>query len=229
MRLCAIILAVTLGLVALPVAATPIIDNDHIYCWGDSFGDQFDNYAEVEPGDTIVLQLWLNDLNGSVDLLTGETLVNQDWVRAATGIVTGVWWTPGVVNGGSTWITTTGTYFDGWGLANQFVASNYRESESYYRDVEGVCWVAEGRHIVNIQLPILPDAPIGPTKLGLACLLEWWSSETFFKDKIDVEEPYAMTLNIIPEPATVGMLAVGAAALLRRRRLDQITLRKEQS
>ncbi len=211
------LLVLVIGLAAGPGAAA-IIDNNEIYCWGDSFGDQFDNYAEVLPGETIVLQLWVNDLDGSVDLLTGETLVNQNWVRISSGIVTGVWWTPGVVDGEASSILTTGTYFDGWDLHNQFVATNYRESESYNRELEAARWVAESRHIADIILPILPDAPVGQTKLGLANMLQWGKTVIFFKDQINVDHPYAMTLNIIPEPAMMSLLALGGAAMLKRRR-----------
>ena len=70
-----------------PATAAPIIDNDEIYCWGDPFGDRFDYYAEAAPGDTIALEIWVNDLDGSYDMTFDppEQLVNETWQRATDG------------------------------------------------------------------------------------------------------------------------------------------------
>jgi hypothetical protein len=220
-------LAVVLGLVVLPAAATPIIDNDHIYCWGDSFGEQFDNYAEVERGETIVLQVWVNDLNGSVDIQTGETLVNEDWQRAANGVWVCSWWDPLVVDGPLVHEHLGGTYYSAYWpyLSYNAHGSNYRYR--YYYDhtgAETIRWIAEGLDVINISYTIRENAPLGLTKLGLETTFRYDLGETdtgwFFHDRIESDkgDPYAMTLNVVPEPATVGMLALGAVALLRRKR-----------
>ncbi|HDZ22618.1 hypothetical protein LCGC14_0296090 [marine sediment metagenome] len=39
MRTLVATMAMTVGLCAAPAAATPIIENNRIYCWGDPFGD----------------------------------------------------------------------------------------------------------------------------------------------------------------------------------------------
>jgi len=222
MRTLTVTLAVVLGLAALPAAATPIIDNNHIYCWGDPFGDQFDNYAEVQRGETIVLQVWVNDLDGPVDQWTGETLVDQNWLRAAHGVWTTTWWDPLVIDWTSVCENRADTYYSAYWSNLSYNAHGGNYWYKYYYDYGGaeyVRWVGESRQVIKLSYTIHDDAPLGTTTLGLEVAFHW-SSGWFFKDRIESDQgdPYAMTLNVVPEPATVGLLAVGAAAMLKRRR-----------
>ncbi len=220
MRTLLIVLAVTVGLAALPAGAA-IIDNDHIYIWGDPFGDQFDNYAEVQPGETIVLQVWVNDLDGPVDRQTGETLVNENWARVANGVWAGTWWDPIVVDWLSVHEHRADTYYSSYwsNVTHNAHGQGYRYAQ--YEDTTGaatVRWVAENKYVIGLSYTIRDDAPLGPSTLGLQIAFSY--SEWFFNNRIenDQGDPYAMTLNVVPEPATAGMMVFGAVGLLRRRR-----------
>ena len=201
MRIALLAAAVCLAVVG-SASAAPIVDNDEIYIWGDPYGDQFDHYAEVAPGDTILLQIWVNDLNGSYDLTVpppDNQLVNETWQRAADGAVTAIWWDPLVVDGpsvhedkltGQDPTTYYGSYWQ-WTGYNVHLA-HYFEKE-YYENV--VRWVAESKHVISMSLTIREDAPLGPTNIGMDQLF-MWGSFSFFRDRIESDDPYAMTLMV---------------------------------
>ncbi len=198
-----------------------------MYIWGDPYGAQFDNYAEVAPGETIQLQVWVNDLNGSVDLMTGQTLVNQNWARAADGVVTDTWWDPTVIDGPSVNADTTGNYYTSyWGIGR----FGSREADHWQQHYEtpmafgGTRWIAEGKHIISLNYTIRTDAPLGLTTIALSQGFSWYDNMLdeyygfFFFDRLDVGDPYAMQLNVVPEPATMSLLTLGGLAMLKRRR-----------
>ncbi|MHC4986063.1 MAG: PEP-CTERM sorting domain-containing protein [Planctomycetota bacterium] len=185
-------------------SAAPIVDNNEIYIWGDPFGDRYDNYAEVAPGETIQLEIWVNDLDGSYDMTVlppDNQLVNETWQRAADGAVTAIWWDPVVVDGPSVHEDKlTGqdptTYYSSywqWTWGNTHLA-HYWEKEYYENGA--VRWVAESKHVINMSITIREDAPVGPTKIGLDQLF-MWGSFAFFRDRIEIDDPYAMTLMVL--------------------------------
>ena len=208
-----IVLAVAvIAVLAASALATPIVDNDEIYIWGDPFGDQFDHYAEVNPGDTISLQIWVNDLNGSYDMLYGQTLVNQNWTHAANGARTGVWWDPGVVDGPSVHEDKhvgedpTTYYSSYWGSTgyNNHLAHYWTK---HYDNWGAVRWVAESRWLIDMVFTIREDAPTGLTYIGLEQGF-FWSNNMFdpyqgyfFWDRIESDDPWGMQLNVLPAVA----------------------------
>ena len=190
-------------------ASAAIVDNDEIYIWGDPYGDQYDNYAEVSPGDTIALQIWVNDLNGSYDMLYEETLVNQNWTHAANGARTGVWWDTAVIDGpsvhedkhvGEVPTTYYSSYWGSTGYNNHLAHYWTKHYDNWNQD--GVRWVAEARWLIDVVFTVRADAPLGPTKIGLEQGF-FWSNNLFdpyggyfFWDRIDTDDPYAMTLMV---------------------------------
>ena len=198
-----------LGLLVCGLAATasaaPIVDNNEIYIWGDPYGDQFDNYAEVSPGDTIALQIWVNDLNGSYDMLYENTLVNENWTHAANGARTGVWWDPAFIDGpsvhedkhvGEDPTTYYGSYWGSTGN-NSHLAHYWTK---HYDNWNAVRWVAESRWVIDMVFTIREDAPSGLTHIGLEQGF-FWSNNMFdqyggyfFWDRIETDDPYGMTL-----------------------------------
>jgi hypothetical protein len=210
-------------LVAAPAFAAPIIDNNHIYCWGDPDGDRYDNFATVAPGETIELEIWVNDLNGSVDIQPDPdyTLVNENWARAATGAATAVWWDSAVIDGNSVYenklipehldgdpATETTYYARRWGwtwgnsnLPHYFMRQYYGKSG----ETDLVGWVAEGKHVINVSFTVREDAPLGETKIGLEQMFYWdlfggvYEPTPFFRERIESDDPFAMTLLIAPD------------------------------
>jgi len=194
-----------IGLLAATATAAPIIDNDEIYIWGDPFGDQFDNYAEVTQGETIMLEIWVNDLDGSYDMLYEQYLSNNNWTHAANGARTGVWWDTAVIDGPSVFEDRTGNYYSSyWGSTgyNQHLAHYWTK---HYDDWGQVRWVAENRMIISMSFTVREDAPVGPSQIGLEQGF-FWSNNIFdpyggyfFWDRLDVGDTYAMTLMVLPD------------------------------
>jgi hypothetical protein len=211
-------------MVASSATAAAIIDNNNIYCWGDSDGDRYDNYAVVSPGDTIELEIWVNDLNGSIDIQPDPdlVLVNQSWARAASGAATAVWWDSTVIDGTSVYenklipehldgdpATETTYYSRRWGYTwgNSTLPHYYmRQYYGKFTDAENpTAWVAEGKHVINMSFTIREDAPLGETTLGLEQMFYWESfggvypPTPFFRERIESDDPFAMTLLVMPD------------------------------
>ena len=221
------VLVLLLAAATSSATAAAIIDNDHIYCWGDPYGDRHDNYAVVSPGDTIELEIWVNDLNGSVDIQPDpdEVLVNQSWARASSGAATATWWDAAVID----WTTvhedklipehldgdpaTETTYYSRrWGYTWGNSTLNHYYMRQYYgkfTDPENpTAWVAEGKHVINMSFTIREDAPLGETTLGLEQMFYWesfgglYEPTPFFRERIESDDPYAMTLLVVPDGRT---------------------------
>ncbi len=209
--------------IATPAMAA-IVDNDEIYIWGDPDGDMYDAYAEVHPGDTIRLNIFVNDLNGSTDMTRGTVLVNENWTHATNGAWTCIWWDNAVVDGSSIYEDGDGIDTDndpltgdanGWEIQNKFkvwmgsTGNNAHGATYWYKHYDNwndYGWVAEGRLIISMNLTIREDAPIGMTEIGLEQAF-FWSNNMFdeyggyfFKDRIEVGEndPFAMKLMVLP-------------------------------
>ena len=184
---------VVLGLLVCGLAAPAsayVFDNSVAYRWGDPFGDPTDHYAEVEPGDTIALEVWVNDLDG------------QAWVNATNGGIVGVYGDGSVVDYAATTDDRTGNYYSSY---MPYTQNSWSGSGHWYLDYMGTTtrWVAEDRMIITLNLTIRDDAPTGPTYVGLQHTFVWWYNywvdrTTFFDDRIDnVNDPsYRMMLMV---------------------------------
>jgi hypothetical protein len=197
------ILSLLLTLAIVTPAMAAFHDNDLMYAWVDTDGDMYDNYADVRRGDTVRVSVFVNDLNG------------LSWVNAADGGYTGIWWDSAVVDYTSVAWDADGIDTDGDGTNN---IDNYYKSYwgfmhpgasggNYYNtkyDGSGtVRWVAENRLIISWSMTIREDAPLGVSAVGLQQAFYWnlpynpWV-DPFFLDRIEVDDPYAMQLNILP-------------------------------
>ena len=79
-------------------------------------------------------------------------------------------------------------------------------------------WGYEGMRVVGYDIPIRPDAPFGETVVGQTYLAVLWGG-VYISGTRDAGDPFALTINVIPEPATLSVLGLaGLAAFLRRRR-----------
>jgi len=197
-----------LTLLIVMFVATPAMalfhDNGLKYAWVDTFGDMYDNYAEVHPGDTIRVHVFVNDLDG------------ESWVRAADGGWTGIWWDSAVVDHTSVNWDANGIDTDGdgtddignyyksyWGFMHAGSGGGANYYNTKYDGSGTVRWVAENRLIMSWNLTIREDAPLGETTLGLQQAFYWnlpynpWV-DPFFQDRIEMDDPYAMKLMVLP-------------------------------
>jgi len=63
-----------------------------------------------------------------------------------------------------------------------------------------------------VERTVVVGVPLGATHLMVGMM------DSFFGDNRDPDADLAVAVNSVPEPAAIGLLAMGAAALLRRRR-----------
>ena len=207
MKQSAILLAVVLAFAAS--ASALIHDNDHYYAWADPFGDMYDNYAEVRRGESIRLNIFVNDLNGA------------SWECAADTAYTGIWWDSAVVDWETVHWDSLGIDVDDdgsedipnyykayWGFMSIDAKGAHYYNLRYDGSGGNVRWVAENRLIISMNMTIREDAPLGSTGIGLLQQFYWnfpynpWV-DPFFVDQIESDDPlWGMELNILPVAPT---------------------------
>ena len=216
-----LLLALAIGICAGTAFATIAPSNPHPVIWHDMFdssgGSFFDGYVEAQRGETVVAFV--------------ET--NYHWAswNPIRGYASGVWWDTAALDrpestydysgsplinetGGGYGTTTQGEY---WGNEN---ASTYGGANYQQVIVDGFGGYNYDMRIVGWTFTVRADAPYGVTTVGMRTLLyDYWN--WYWRDEVRVEsdDAFALQINVIPEPATMGLLGLGGlAALLRRRR-----------
>jgi len=212
-------------------------DNGHPYVWGDPDGDMFDHYAVVRPGDTVRLNIFVNDLD------------ENNWAFAVTGCRTRMLYDPLVIDYTTIYDDTLGVDVDGNGLelvdtnadgipdapapGSPDIANYYavywhgltvetNEPGQWYGTTSWTVtrWTVEDRLVISLNFTIQENAPLGETQIGLeqefSALI--YGEDQVLPDTIGTADPFAMTLNVVPEPATLFLLALGGLAVLRRRK-----------
>ena len=214
--------AVLIGLLMVTAYVyADVIPGGNGFYWEDSFGDPIDAYVEAMPGDTVTVWHITNQLGGWVPL---------SQIRAE------LWWDTAVIAnpGDGDPLTYVKPTYDRWGVidasdvANGGPNGNYGAGEdtsapqyNHYLKLDffATMWRYEGMDVVGYEIPIRPDAPLGETKLGGTFIGVYYYGGVYWYDTVDENNALALTINVVPEPATMGLLGIGGlAALLRRRR-----------
>ncbi len=218
-----VMLVVPVVLLATP-ASGAVIANGNMWFWADETGaPMMTPTIDAAPGDTVKAwvitntnragwpgtygwraELWW-DVNvianpGSGDGLTYITAFYQDPVFTLNG-----------VNGSEVTLPPGGNYdaTPDYGAPD---LNNYIASDLWGNPM----WMYENMPVLGYNIPVRPDAPLGETILG-GSWQDIWRGQNI--QTIDAPSPWALRINVIPEPATMSLLAIGGlAALLRRRR-----------
>ena len=199
-------------------ADAAIIGDTVLPMWRDGFGDAVDGYVEAAPGDTVRVYFEVNH--------------NPFW-QGLDQIRTEIWWDTAVIaNPGSGDGLTYVQQFedDGAGWTSDVTISNYgagmdwsTPQYNHYLKLDfwfQYMWTYEGMRVVGFDIPIRPDAPLGETVIGQRYLGVLWGGVYMSGERsVGYQTDVALTINVVPEPATLSLLGLGGlAALLRRRR-----------
>ena len=213
------VLALAVVCVAWSYQANAAIIGDTILpMWRDQYGDALDGYVEAAPGDTVRVYFEVNH--------------NPFW-QGLDQIRTELWWDTAVIanpGDGDPLTYVTQFYDDGAGWTSDVTISNYTAGMdwstpqyNHYLKLDfwqSYMWTYDAMRVVGYDIPIRPDAPLGETVLGANYLGVLWGSVYMSGGRsVGYLDDVALTINVVPEPATMGLLAIGGvAALLRRRR-----------
>ena len=201
--------------------------------WRDNFGAPNDSYIEAAPGDTVFAALWVNNNQWS-STRNGRILATVDGA-----VIDALTWAPEFApyahlkdyrNGGhfdpadadpnpavmdlnfggsNVYIYTYGSDTGGAPLATTF-------------DYIGTYGADPGGRLIGFYIPIRADAAAGSTIFSVKVTGQSaWSSSIVWSEELSdtVNTDWALEINVVPEPATMGVLGFGGlAALLRRRR-----------
>ena len=201
-----------LSILLVALLATPALASNMWY-WADETGTPLTGAIDVMPGDTI--RLW----TVATTNMPGWPPLNR--VRQEA------WWDTAVVDG---WASSVFYNDPANGMVSDLCAGNYGAGEDYnfpayghYGKVDlwATIYVYAGMRMVGFDFVILPTAPLGTSIIGGAMLgTDYWSGGVILSERneIDFATDNALVLNVVPEPATMSLLAIGAVALIRRRR-----------
>ena len=193
------ILTVAVLMCAGAASADLVAASPHYVVWEDYFGDWHDNYMEVERGGTYGLSILVNRTGGSAN--GGLTQVRWDpaVMSSVTEDTSNTYWRQYYpVVGSSTW-TNPDAFQVGW----------FDNSSAYA--------IGEGQYINRVNFNVAADAPIGTSTIELWQTMMYYGS--YGNDaQIFEGDPFAMQVNVVPEPATMSLLALGGLAMLKRRK-----------
>jgi len=197
-------------------ADASVIGDTVVPMWRDEFGDPLDAYVEAVPGDTVRVYFEIN--------------YNPYW-QGLDQIRAEIWWDTAVIanyGSGDGTVYPMQFYDNGAGWTSDVCISNYGAGQDFsppqynhYLKVDlfyQYMWTYEAMTVVGYDIPIRPDAPLGVTTVGQSYLGVLWGG-VYISGSRDDPDPFALHINVIPEPATMAVVGLGGlAALLRRRR-----------
>lgn len=197
-------------------ASASVVGDTVVPMWRDEFGDPIDGYVEAAPGDTVRVYFEIN--------------YNPYW-QGLDQIRAEIWWDTAVIanyGSGDGTVYPMQFYDNGAGWTSDVCISNYGAGQDFsppqyahYLKVDlwyQYMWTYEAMTVVGYDIPIRPDAPLGETVVGQTYLGVLWGG-VYISGTRDTGDPFALTINVVPEPATLSVLGLaGLAAFLRRRR-----------
>jgi len=193
-----------LGALALVVAvlatsaSAAIIPDGPAYIWKEVDNGEVDHYRDVLPGEMFSLWTLSNQFNGY-----------------ANGADLAVFWQPGSANLYVRNHSSLGSDWSQWYAASWSFDDPNGTMTWTFGDVNDYYPINEGHYIMGWDVYIDANAAPGLYSIGFTNDMLGSGND----GNVPMGDPFAFTVNVVPEPATMSLLAIGGlAALLRRRR-----------
>ncbi len=201
---------ILMSMLLVALLATPTMAATYWF-WADEYGAELTGAIDAQPGD--VVRVWTVGRTNIGGWPPEYQVALEAWWDAAvfdSSLMAPVYEDPatGMV---SDW--TVGNY----GAAPDFGFPDYPHYGAVV--LQDVFYWYGGMRMVAIDFAIRADAPLGLTEVGgRAIAWNYYSGGTDLYETIEAGDPYALKINVVPEPATMSLLAIGGVAALIRRK-----------
>jgi len=203
---------ILMSMLLVALCATPAFASAMWY-WADETGAELTGAIDCQPGDTVrVWSIARTNMGGWPPL----NRVRQESC-----------WDTAVVDG---WASSVFDNAAANGMVSDLCAGNYGAGEDYnfpayghYGKVDlwATIYYYGGMRMVGIDFVVRADAPLGESVIGGSSIgTDYWSGGVILHERkeVDFATDGALTLNVVPEPATMSLLAIGGVAALIRRK-----------
>jgi hypothetical protein len=183
-----------------------------MWFWADETGAELTAPIDAAPGDTVrVWSVARTNMGGWPPL----NRVRQE-----------AWWDTAAIDG---WASTVFYNDAANGMVSDLCAGNYGAGEDYafpayahYGKVDlwATIYYYGGMRMVGFDFVVSATAPMGITEIGGKSLgTDYWSGGVILSEEIAAGDASSLKINVVPEPATMSLLAIGGiAALIRRKK-----------